>query len=322
MVVAKDNSVTEERKPYDALVKTFIAGGTAGCCAKTTVAPLDRVKILMQGHNQHYKHLGVVSSLRGVTEKEGFVGLYKGNLAQMLRIFPYAAIQFMTYEQYKKMLQSVTHHVHPHVVNLLSGSLAGLSAVFATYPLDVVRARLAFQVTGEHIYFGVIDTFRTIGIEEGRKGFFRGIIPSLLGMAPYAGLSFYTFETLKAFCLSTFPSTLGRPCPKNTGGLVLFTPAKLVCGGLAGAVAQTLVYPLDVIRRKIQLASMLPEPHKYHGKRWWTILKIVYQDHGIRNGLFRGLTINYLRVMPMTAVSFTVYETTKQLFGLDTGVTR
>ena len=59
--------------------------------------------------------------------------------------------------------------------------------MFATYPLDVVRARLAFQVTGEHIYFGVIDTFRTIKIEEGRKGFFRGIIPSLLGMAPYAG---------------------------------------------------------------------------------------------------------------------------------------
>lgn len=49
---------------------------------------------------------------------------------------------------------------------------------------------------------------------------------------------------------------------------------------------------------------------------------MVYQDHGIRNGLFRGLTINYLRVMPMTAVSFTVYEMTKQLFGLDTGVTR
>lgn len=321
-MVAKDDSATEARKPLDVWVKTFIAGGTAGCCAKTTVAPLDRVKILMQGHNKHYKHLGVLSSLHGVTVKEGFLGLYKGNFAQMIRIFPYAAIQFMSFEQYKKFLQSLTHHVHPHLVNLLSGSLAGLSAVFATYPLDVVRARLAFQVTGEHIYFGVIDTFRTIKIEEGRKGFFRGIIPSLLGMAPYAGLSFYTFETLKAFCLSTFPDALGRPCPKTTGGLVLFTPAKLLCGGLAGAVAQTLVYPLDVARRKIQLASMLPEADKYNGKRWWTILYVVYQDHGIRNGLFRGLTVNYLRVMPMTAVSFTVYETTKQLFGLDTGVTR
>lgn len=321
VAAAKDGSFADGRKPFDVL-KTFIAGGTAGCCAKTTVAPLDRVKILMQGHNKHYQHLGVLSSLRGVAVKEGFLGLYKGNLAQMIRIFPYAAIQFMSYEYFKKILQGVTHHVHPHVVNLMSGSLAGLSAVFATYPLDVVRARLAFQVTGEHIYFGVVDTFRTIGIKEGKKGFFKGIIPSLLGMAPYAGLSFYTFETLKAFCLSTFPKTLGRPCPKNTGGLVLFTPAKLLCGSLAGAVAQTLVYPLDVARRKIQLAAMLPEADKYHGKKWWSILYVVYRDHGIRKGLYRGLTINYLRVMPMTAVSFTVYETMKQLFGLDTGVTR
>lgn len=321
-MTAKDDSVAEGKKSFDVLVKTFIAGGTAGCCAKTTVAPLDRVKILMQGHNKHYKHLGVLSSLRGVAVKEGFLGLYKGNWAQMIRIFPYAAVQFLSYEQYKKFFQSATHHVHPHVVNLLSGSLAGLTAVCTTYPLDVVRARLAFQVTGEHIYFGVIDTIRTISVEEGRKGFFRGIIPSLLGMAPYAGLSFYSFETLKAFCLSTFPESLGRPCPKNTGGLVLSTSAKLMCGGIAGAVAQSLVYPLDVARRKLQLASMLPEPDKYHGKRWWSILVVVYQDHGIRNGLFRGLTINYLRVMPMTAVSFTVYEMTKQLFGLDTGVTR
>ena len=70
--------------------------------------------------------------------------------------------------------------------------------MFATYPLDVVRARLAFQVTGEHIYFGVIDTFRTINIEEGTKGFFRGIIPSLLGMAPYAGkLEIFRFVCLE-----------------------------------------------------------------------------------------------------------------------------
>ena len=63
------------------------------------------------------------------------------------------------------------------------------------------------------------------------------LLPSIL----ISGLSFYSFETLKAFCLSSFPNTLGRPCPKNTGGLVLITPAKLLCGGVAGAVAQSLV---------------------------------------------------------------------------------
>jgi solute carrier family 25 protein 16 len=48
-----------------------------------------------------------------------------------------------------------------------------------------------------------------------------------------------------------------------TGGLVLLMPAKLLCGGLAGAVAQSVSYPLDVTRRRMQLAMMNPETRKF-----------------------------------------------------------
>ena len=57
-------------------------------------------------------------------------------------------------------------------------------------------------------------------------------------------------------------------------------------------------------------------------KPWWKILSTVYQEHGVRKGLYRGISINYLRVVPMTALSFTVFESMKQILGLDTGVTR
>lgn len=110
--------------------------GVAGCCAKTTIAPLDRVKILLQAQNPHYKHLGnektknkasvsnggfhklflcsmllhhrlvfsgVFSTLKAVPQKEGYLGLYKGNGAMMVRIFPYGAIQFMAFDNYKKV---------------------------------------------------------------------------------------------------------------------------------------------------------------------------------------------------------------------------
>lgn len=49
----------------------------------------------------------------------------------------------------------------------------------------------------------------------------------------------------------------------TTGGLVLNIPAKLLCGGFAGAVAQSFSYPLDVTRRRMQLAMMNPETAKY-----------------------------------------------------------
>lgn len=72
-------------------------------CSKTTVAPLDRIKILLQAHNVHYQHLGVFSGLRQIVRKESFIALYKGNGAQMVRVFPYAATQFTAFEIYKKV---------------------------------------------------------------------------------------------------------------------------------------------------------------------------------------------------------------------------
>lgn len=80
-----------------------IFAGVAGMCSKTAVAPLDRIKILLQAHQTHYKHLGVFSGLMNIVKKESFIALYKGNGAQMVRIFPYAATQFTAFEIYKKV---------------------------------------------------------------------------------------------------------------------------------------------------------------------------------------------------------------------------
>lgn len=72
-------------------------------CSKTTVAPLDRIKILLQAHNNNYKNFGVFEGLRQIVRQESLLALYKGNGAQMVRIFPYAATQFTAFEIYKKV---------------------------------------------------------------------------------------------------------------------------------------------------------------------------------------------------------------------------
>ncbi|KAM5245382.1 solute carrier family 25 member 16 isoform 3-T3 [Hipposideros larvatus] len=243
-------------------LRSFLAGGIAGCCAKTTVAPLDRVKVLLQAHNHHYKHLGVFSTLRAVPQKEGYLGLYKGNGAMMIRIFPYGAIQFMAFEHYRTFITTklgISGHVH----RLMAGSMAGMTAVICTYPLDMVRVRLAFQVKGEHTYTGIIHAFKTIYAKEGGfLGFYRGLMPTILGMAPYAGVSFFTFGTLKSVGLSHAPTLLGRPSSDNPNVLVLKTHINLLCGGVAGAIAQTISYPFDVTRRRMQLGTVLPEFEK------------------------------------------------------------
>lgn len=296
-------------------IRSFVAGGVAGCCAKTTIAPLDRVKILLQAQNPHYKHLGVFATLRAVPKKEGFLGLYKGNGAMMVRIFPYGAIQFMAFDTYRKFLSKrlgISRHIH----RLMAGSMAGMTAVICTYPLDVVRARLAFQVKGEHRYTGIINAFQTIYLKEGGVlGFYRGLTPTLIGMAPYAGFSFFTFGTLKSLGLKHFPDKVARPSSDNPNVLVLKPQVNLLCGGVAGAIAQTISYPLDVARRRMQLGSVLPDSDKCVSLT--KTIRYVYTTYGIKKGLYRGLSLNYIRCIPSQAVAFTVYEFMKQVLHLN-----
>ncbi|KAF7997205.1 hypothetical protein HCN44_005482 [Aphidius gifuensis] len=310
---------SQEYKQLDFVAKSLLAGGVAGMCSKTAVAPLDRIKILLQAHNIHYKHLGVFSGLKEIVQRETVFALYKGNFAQMIRIFPYAATQYTAFEIYKKYLGNFFGE-NAHIDKFVAGSSAGVTAVTLTYPLDTIRARLAFQVSGEHIYNGIAHTAVTIFKDEGgARALYRGFWPTIIGMIPYAGFSFYSFEYLKYFCMKYFPQYLCDDCPRNTGGLVLTLPAKLLCGAIAGAVAQSFSYPLDVTRRRMQLAMMDPATHKY-GSGMMLTIQMIYQENGIIRGLYRGMSINYLRAIPMVSVSFATYEVIKQMLHLDTGM--
>jgi solute carrier family 25 protein 16 len=102
----------------------------------------------------------VFSGLVKIVKFENLWALYKGNGAQMVRIFPYAATQFTSYEVYKPIFGNMmSQH---HFSKFLSGSAAGITAVLLTYPLDTIRARLAFQITGEHKYSGITHTAITM----------------------------------------------------------------------------------------------------------------------------------------------------------------
>lgn len=140
-------------------------------------------------------------------------------------------------------------------------------------------------------------------------------MPTIVGMAPYAGFSFFTFGTLKSIGLAQAPNLLGRPSLDNPDVLVLKTHINLLCGGIAGAIAQTISYPLDVTRRRMQLGAVLPDSEKC--LTMVQTLKYVYQQHGIRRGLYRGLSLNYIRCIPSQAVAFTTYELMKQFLRLN-----
>lgn len=294
--------------------------------SKTVVAPLDRIKILLQGHNSHYQQSGVMSGLFRVFKTEGFLGLYKGNGAMMIRVFPYAAVQFVSFDSYKKLLCPYFHK-DSHLFKFFAGSAAGINAVVLTYPLDLVRARLAFVVepvkgvatTVQPVRKpGVVSTIASVFKNEGGiLGLYRGLTPTMCHIIPYAGLNFYCFERVKSFLLVSHGKVFGEV---KGDQLVLTVPGKLMAGGVAGSIAQTIAYPMDVCRRRMQLSFLSEETKAKYSKGVVSTLYITYREHGIVRGLFRGMTANYIRAAPMISMNFAVYEIMKQLLGLKTGI--
>ncbi|XP_023769947.1 mitochondrial carrier protein CoAc1 [Lactuca sativa] len=295
-------------------VKELIAGGAAGAFAKTAVAPLERIKILLQTRTQGFQSLGVYQSLKRLLKHEGLPGFYKGNGASVLRIVPYAALHFMTYEQYRCwVLDNYTGLLGTGpVVDLLAGSAAGGTAVLCTYPLDLARTKLAYQVVDEKAslgngcksksittttqprYSGIRNVLQSVYTEGGMRGLYRGVGPTLIGILPYAGLKFYIYEKLKRHVSEEHQRSIMM---------------RLCCGALAGLFGQTFTYPLDVVRRQMQVENMQALGGGRHKNTWQGITTIV-SEQGWRQ-LFAGLSINYIKIVPSVAIGFTAYDMMK-----------
>ena len=267
--------------------------------------------------------------MREINQQDGMRGLFQGHSATLLRVFPYASIKFLAYEQIRHVLIPTRAQETP-LRRLLSGSLAGMTSVFITYPLEVIRVRLAFetkkdsrpslraicsQVYHEHPPNVSGKTIPTAALEaatprSGFVNFYRGFSPTLAGMLPYAGVSFLTHDTagdwLRTPALAPY-TTVKTPKKDSDAPAQLKYWAELAAGGLAGLVSQTASYPLEVIRRRMQVGGAVGDGHRLSMAE---TARTIMRERGFR-GFFVGLGIGYIKVVPMVAVSFYVYERSK-----------
>ncbi|XP_074567089.1 uncharacterized protein LOC141823736 [Curcuma longa] len=147
-----------QHQPQIGTVEHLIAGGVAGAVSKTCTAPLARLTILFQVQGMHSDaaSLGKASIWKEasrIVSEEGFRAFWKGNLVTIAHRLPYSSISFYAYEQYKSLLKMIPgldkhrDNVAADIcVRLFAGGLAGITAASLTYPLDLVRTRLAAQV--------------------------------------------------------------------------------------------------------------------------------------------------------------------------------
>lgn len=335
------------------VTRRMICGGVAGMIAKTVTNPLDRIKMLSQTGEYNVASGAAVNATntasrstgggfiatmqnisqiyRSIIRNEGILGLWAGNGVNLLRVFPNKAIIFSTNDMYTRYLHQMyfgssvhSQETLPPVYSFLAGGLAGMTATAVTYPLDLARGRIAGKVglvasksageatatnaassaatapVNKKVYNGMIQTILVTIKDEGFLGLYKGITPTLLGAMPYVGIQFGTVGLLEKY----FGRTSNDPKKKHD------PLQKMVFGGIGGIMAGVITYPNDTIRRMLQLQGSRGTVIQYNG--YFHCMTSVVKEHGVSR-LYRGWTINMIRMAPNTAVIFGSYELLKHL---------
>ncbi|CAI5741953.1 unnamed protein product [Hyaloperonospora brassicae] len=328
--VAADQTVGADGNKDSMLTvsKSFLAGGMAGIVAKSALAPLDRIKILFQVDDQRkFNFRNALRMANQIYVHDGFHALFRGNMLNILRVIPYAGLQHSGFDffrhkfhahNFKKAEKEEGAHV-PKLSNVqlvTAGSLAGGVSLIVAYPLDIVRARYMVQM-GKHRYTSIWEAVVTMYKVDGMRSFSRGLLPSLLGTLPYTGIGFSLNERFKAWALEFQHRRLERKHGQSVPGAGLNTLTKFGCSYLAACIAQTSTYPLDTIRRRIQTdgyASRSRAEIRYTGVI--STARTILAREGWR-GLFKGVSVNWMRSPVSTGISLTAYDILKEVMGVE-----
>ncbi|XP_055609557.1 mitochondrial thiamine pyrophosphate carrier-like [Uranotaenia lowii] len=297
------------RDKDDKSSNTGIAGGLAGCITRFICQPLDVLKIRFQlqveplrEDHMTSKYRTILQSTRLVYKEEGLAAFWKGhNPAQVLSII-YGVSQFSSYEHGNQLLRKIeTFEEHHNVRNFICGALSGTVATLITLPLDVVRTRLISQ-DPHRGYKNSVQGLRMIFRQEGFKGLYRGVTPSVLQIAPLTGGQFMFYNIFG----SMFRQYSNIGVNETLPAIELF-----ICGGLAGLCTKLLVYPLDLAKKRMQIQGFAKSRQTFGRhfvcKSMFNCMYIIVKQEGFV-GLYKGLYPALLKACFMSAFYFAIYD--------------
>lgn len=281
------------------------AGAAAGAIAATVVCPLDVIKTRLQVHGlPDVPHSGqrgsiIITSLRNIIQTEGLKGLYRGLTPTLVALLPNWAVYFTVYGHLKGLLCT---HVDNNCqltfgANMIAASGAGAATAIVANPLWVVKTRLQTQGMRQGVvpYDGIFSALRRIAHEEGIRGLYSGLLPSLAGLS-HVAIQFPLYEKLKSYYAIKDGTT---PDKLSFGRLVIASSTSKV-------VASVMTYPHEVVRSKLQEQGQVRNAVvRYDGVV--DCVKKVFEKEGIR-GFYRGCATNLLRTTPSAVITFTSYE--------------
>ncbi|MFQ6623602.1 hypothetical protein Gotur_004093 [Gossypium turneri] len=321
----------KEKKGSGALntTKHLWAGAVAAMVSRTFIAPLERLKLeyIVRGEKR-----SLIELIKWIAASEGLKGFWKGNFLNILRTAPFKAINFYAYDIYRSQLLKLSGNEEAtNSERFLAGAAAGITATLLCLPMDTCSYKGYPPLDRSHLFdlFGLSALFkiRTVMVAPGgealggligafchmiqTEGFFslyKGLVPSIISMAPSGAVFYGVYDILKSAYLHS-PEGRKRIQDMKQGGqelnafeqLELGPVRTLLYGAIAGACSEAATYPFEVVRRHLQMQVRATKLGALA-----TCVKIVQQG-GI-SALYAGLIPSLLQVLPSAAISYLVYE--------------
>lgn len=297
----------------DHYTATALAGGTAGVSARLLSNPLDVLKIRFQLQEEaiskkclQSKYTGVLQSFRTILHEEGLGAFWKGTVPGTWLYFVYGSVQFTCFDIVNRTLTGKVKN--SSVCSFVSGCAGGAGATLVSYPLDILRTRLIGQGSHSNKYYknlssGIVMMYREAGI----RAFYKGIVPTLIVIAPQSGINFGVYYFLRH--LWQIITDYNRETDAILQGKKGID--SLVFGGVAGLTSKTIVLPLDIVKKRLQVQGF-EEARRPFGKVSivnGTIhaFSTIYSKEGIL-GFYKGAVPGLLKTSFATAIVFYVYE--------------
>ncbi|KAJ8598850.1 hypothetical protein CTAYLR_010445 [Chrysophaeum taylorii] len=266
---------------------TSISGTVAGLMATFAKQPIQRVKWIRQTSPVEQPYSVI---FRETLQRYGWRGFFGGSLAAICRNVPHSVIVYSLYPHCAQLAREETFGTR-----FAAGYVTLILSTMATHPLDTLRVRLSVHPDT------MINSATRIYKTDGIRGFYSGFAATLIGAGPRGAIGFAIFETGKPIAHDLLPD---QPAF-----------AKFLCGYLAGLVAESLVYPLDTVRRRQQA---LGPSHPIGRLSALVAIVRIAQAEGV-SGLFKGIALNLVKNPAGTAVSFAVNDIVKEALGYEGG---
>ena len=298
----------------------FIAGALAGAVSRTLTAPLERLKILYQVNYRcsKIKPPRILKGLKEVYISEGVTGLFRGNLINVSKATPETAIRLYVFEKVKFYLKAVHGEKLSTDKLFFAGAIAGITASFSIFPLDVIKTRLSAAPSGT--YTGILDTMSKLYKEGGVRIFYKGVEATFCSAMPNSGLNLCCYELLKRLFSGSY---------ENDNSQYLSTPTLMLTGGLSAMISSSLLYPLQTIQSRLIMQGLSKSdmhitrfnaPFFYVGdnliiKKKQTMVQVIkstFHKEGVR-GFFKGYVPGMTKIIIGNAISFGSYEKFKTL---------